>query len=226
MNSYGDLSDNVVIGILDYYKNGEFAKNEDVKHQSQKHRSKKSEIKKKFKNAFNNDKHLWEIISSLVKVAEEKSENNLLEDKCEENRKLKIKLKDWEHQYSGQNLKHFLTAETDHFKNHLEIDLRKEFEEEYSDSEFKRQNERQSNLIRNLRFELHAKNSQLDNLPTEIIDRILKASSFKLNWILDPFARTGSIGIAAKKMGRRFIGFEMNKDKLILAMKRIDSEEK
>jgi DNA modification methylase len=63
-------------------------------------------------------------------------------------------------------------------------------------------------------------------LPTEIINRILKASSFKLNWILDPFARMGSIGITAKKMGRRFIGFEMNKDKLILAMKRIDGEEK
>ena len=77
-----------------------------------------------------------------------------------------------------------------------------------------------------LGYDHDAKNSQLDNLPTEIINRILKASSFKLNWILDPFARTGSIGITAKKMGRRFIGFEMNKDKLILAMKRIDSEEK
>ena len=59
-----------------------------------------------------------------------------------------------------------------------------------------------------------------------MINRILKASSFKLNWVLDPFARTGGIGVVAKKMGRRFIGFEINKDKLILAMKRIDNEEK
>ena len=77
-----------------------------------------------------------------------------------------------------------------------------------------------------LGFGLSAKDNQSDNLPDEVINRILKASSFKLNWVLDPFARTGGIGIVAKKMGRRFIGFEINKDKLILAMKRIDSEEK
>ena len=68
--------------------------------------------------------------------------------------------------------------------------------------------------------------NQSDSVPDEVVNRILKASSFKLNWILDPFARSGGIGIVAKKMGRRFIGFEINKDKLILAMKRIDSEEK
>jgi Tfp pilus assembly protein PilV len=71
-----------------------------------------------------------------------------------------------------------LTAETDHFKNQLEIDLRKEFEEEYSDSEFKRQNERQSNLIRNLRFELHAKNSQLEELNDSTKYKILSRTEF------------------------------------------------
>ena len=68
--------------------------------------------------------------------------------------------------------------------------------------------------------------NQLDSIPDEVVNRILKASSFKLNWVLDPFARSGGIGIVAKKIGRRFIGFEINKDKLILAMKRIDNEEK
>ena len=68
--------------------------------------------------------------------------------------------------------------------------------------------------------------SQSDSIPDEVVNRILKASSFKLNWVLDPFARSGGIGIVAKKIGTRFIGFEINKDKLILAMKRIDSEEK
>ena len=70
----------------------------------------------------------------------------------------------------------------------------------------------------------NAQNDRTDSTPSEVIKRILNASSFKLNWVLDPFARTGGIGIAAKKMGRRFIGFEVNKDKLIVAMKRIDSE--
>ena len=68
--------------------------------------------------------------------------------------------------------------------------------------------------------------NQSDSIPDEVVNRILKASSFKLNWVLDPFARSGGIGIVAKKIGRMFIGFEINKDKLILAMKRIDSEEK
>ena len=35
---------------------------------------------------------------------------------------------------------------------------------------------------------------------------------------------TGGVGLASKNCGRRFIGFETNKDKLLLAMKRIDQE--
>ena len=60
--------------------------------------------------------------------------------------------------------------------------------------------------------------------PEQLIQRILTASSFKLNWILDPFARSGGIGVIAKKMGRRFIGFESDQDRLLMAMKRIDNE--
>ena len=63
-----------------------------------------------------------------------------------------------------------------------------------------------------------------EDKPAQLIERILSASSFKLNWILDPFTRSGGIGVASKKMGRRFIGFESNKDKLLMAMKRIDKE--
>ena len=33
---------------------------------------------------------------------------------------------------------------------------------------------------------------------------------------------SGDVGIASKQSGRRFIGFETNKDNLLLAMKRID----
>jgi DNA modification methylase len=56
--------------------------------------------------------------------------------------------------------------------------------------------------------------------------RILQTSSFKLNWVLDPFMRTGDVGLATKQCGRRFIGFETNKDSLLLAMKRIDQKGK
>ena len=60
--------------------------------------------------------------------------------------------------------------------------------------------------------------------PEQLIERILNASSFKLNWVLDPFTRSGGIGVIAKKMGRRFIGFESDKDQLLMALKRIDKE--
>ena len=58
--------------------------------------------------------------------------------------------------------------------------------------------------------------------PLEVFIKIIEASSFKLNWILDPFMTAGDIGLASKISGRRFIGFESDKDRLLLAMKRID----
>ena len=58
--------------------------------------------------------------------------------------------------------------------------------------------------------------------PQRVFSRILESSSFKLNWVLDPFMRVGDVGVASKQSGRRFIGFETNKDHLLLAMKRID----
>ena len=57
---------------------------------------------------------------------------------------------------------------------------------------------------------------------SKTFSRILKSSSFKLNWILDPFMNDGNVGLVSKKSGRRFIGFESNQDKLLLAMKRIN----
>ena len=61
-----------------------------------------------------------------------------------------------------------------------------------------------------------------EKYPKELIKRIIEASSYKLNWVLDPFSRIGDIGLNAIEMGRRFIGFEANKDKILLSMKKID----
>ena len=61
-----------------------------------------------------------------------------------------------------------------------------------------------------------------EHKPKSLINRILDASSFKLNYIVDPFMRSGDIGIIAKLRGRRFIGFDTNQDNLLIAMKRID----
>ena len=63
---------------------------------------------------------------------------------------------------------------------------------------------------------------QKEKYPKELIKRIVEVSSYKLNWVLDPFSRVGDIGINAIEMGRRFIGFDANKDKILLSMKKID----
>ena len=58
--------------------------------------------------------------------------------------------------------------------------------------------------------------------PEQVLKRIFTVSSFKLNWVVDPFMGRGSVGIMAKKTGRRFVGFETDQDQLLLAMKHID----
>lgn len=60
--------------------------------------------------------------------------------------------------------------------------------------------------------------------PEQLVQRILKASSFKLNWVVDPFMRSGGVGVVVTQLGRRFIGFESDQDRLLMAMKRIDRE--
>jgi len=62
-----------------------------------------------------------------------------------------------------------------------------------------------------------------NDLPEMLLSKILEVSSYKLSWIVDPFMRQGSVGVAVKQLGRRFIGFETDKDSLLLAMKRIDN---
>ena len=66
------------------------------------------------------------------------------------------------------------------------------------------------------------KNARYSN---KLYSKMLDASSFKLNWILDPFMRNGDVGVSSKKAGRRFIGFEANKDLSLMSMKRIDQNE-
>jgi site-specific DNA-methyltransferase (adenine-specific) len=68
-----------------------------------------------------------------------------------------------------------------------------------------------------------AKEEYFNDLPEMLLSKILEVSSYKLGWVIDPFMRQGSVGVAVKQLGRRFIGFETDKDSLLLAMKRIDN---
>ncbi len=57
--------------------------------------------------------------------------------------------------------------------------------------------------------------------PLELLKRILLASSNPGDLILDPFLGSGTTGVAAVDLGRKFIGIEMDKIYLETAVKRI-----
>ncbi|MEE9573158.1 MAG: DNA methyltransferase, partial [Candidatus Neomarinimicrobiota bacterium] len=83
--------------------------------------------------------------------------------------------------------------------------------------------ERLSNFWHDIiKIRIDSDNDNNEHKPKSLINRILDASSFKLNYIVDPFMRSGDIGVIAKVRGRRFIGFDTNQDNLLVAMKRID----
>ena len=58
--------------------------------------------------------------------------------------------------------------------------------------------------------------------PEALLHRILIGSSNKGDIILDPFFGTGTTGAVAKKLGRKFIGIEKDKQYIEVAKKRID----
>ena len=86
--------------------------------------------------------------------------------------------------------------------------------------------DRDNKLQTNFWFDIPAVKSLFSRNPDKLFTKILEASSFKLNWVLDPFMRNGDVGVISKKIGRRFIGFETNKDLLLLSMKRIDQNDR
>ena len=59
--------------------------------------------------------------------------------------------------------------------------------------------------------------------PLAVVERILKASSNETDIIIDPFAGSCSVGIAATGLGRIFIGFERRADYCQMAVERFRS---
>lgn len=59
--------------------------------------------------------------------------------------------------------------------------------------------------------------------PLALIARCLRATTNEGDLVVDPFSGSGSTGIAALMLGRRFVGFEKDKDYAILAARRLKS---
>ena len=57
--------------------------------------------------------------------------------------------------------------------------------------------------------------------PLELIERCLRASTNEGDVVLDPFAGSGSTGVAALELGRRFIGIEIDPGFVDISVKRL-----
>jgi len=62
--------------------------------------------------------------------------------------------------------------------------------------------------------------------PEALLHRILLASTKPADVVLDPFFGTGTTGVVAKKLGRRYIGFEKDKKYIEVAKKRLKCTKK
>ncbi len=57
--------------------------------------------------------------------------------------------------------------------------------------------------------------------PTELLKRIIEASSVEKDLVLDPFCGSSTTGVAAIELKRRYVGIDQEKDFLDLSIKRI-----
>lgn len=60
--------------------------------------------------------------------------------------------------------------------------------------------------------------------PVKLLERILLASTNEGDIILDPFNGSGSTGVVALKLGRKYIGIEKSEEYLALSIKRLEGE--
>lgn len=60
-------------------------------------------------------------------------------------------------------------------------------------------------------------------MPESILERIIKVSSNEGDLVIDPFVGSGTTGVAAKRLNRKFIGFEISPEYAAKAQERIDA---
>lgn len=60
--------------------------------------------------------------------------------------------------------------------------------------------------------------------PLSLLERTILASTNESDIVLDPFNGSGSTGIAAIRLGRKYIGIEMSQEYLDLTIKRLEDE--
>jgi len=62
--------------------------------------------------------------------------------------------------------------------------------------------------------------------PLELLNRIISSSSNEGDWVLDPFVGSGTTGIVSSILNRNFIGIDLKKEYLDIAIKRFKARNK
>ena len=108
----------------------------------------------------------------------------------------------------------------------------------FSKGDYKREKEKKENTISKEQFMEWTKSIWTMNaerarrighpapFPIELPSRLIQLYSFKNDIILDPFIGSGTTAISALKSGRKFVGYDISKEYINLAEKRIYSYEK
>lgn len=78
------------------------------------------------------------------------------------------------------------------------------------------------NIVKNVSKD---KTSHPCQLPKELVKIFIKASSKPGDWVLDPFAGSFTVNVAAKEIGRNSIGIELNPKFVIIGRKRLSNTE-
>lgn len=72
-------------------------------------------------------------------------------------------------------------------------------------------------------WSMHENTPHPTQKPEMILERIIKASSNRGDVVLDPFMGSGTTATVSARLGRQFIGFEINEEYVRLSLKRLDS---
>ena len=57
--------------------------------------------------------------------------------------------------------------------------------------------------------------------PEELPNRLIKLFSFHGDTVLDPFIGSGTTAVSAKKLGRKFVGYDINPEYIKIAKNRL-----
>jgi len=62
-------------------------------------------------------------------------------------------------------------------------------------------------------------------LPIHLLDRLILLSTDEGDIVLDPFSGTGTTAISAKRLGRKYVGFELDKEYVEISKKKLEAVE-